>query len=110
MSSCFSPSQRRPFRLQGAAAHDQSLRTFTGHTSLVNSVAFSRDGARALSGSYDETLKLWDVASGRELRTFSGHTGGVYSVAFSPDGARTLSGSGDSTLKLWDLSPYLAAR
>jgi hypothetical protein len=54
--------------------HDQSLRTFTGHKGWVQSVTFSPDGARALSGSDDMTLKLWEVASGRELRTFAGHT------------------------------------
>jgi WD40 repeat protein len=60
---------------------------------------------RALSGSWDKTLKLWDVASGRELRTFTGHARVVESVTFSPDGARALSGSADDTLKLWDHSP-----
>jgi hypothetical protein len=56
-----------------------------------------------LSGSWDDTLKLWDVETGREIRTFTGHTNGVYSVDFSPDGKRALSGSGDYTLKLWDV-------
>jgi WD40 repeat protein len=83
---------------------DQSLRTFTGHTDRVRSVAFSSDGARALSGSSDGTLKLWDAASGHELRTFTGHTSWVNSVAFSPDSARALSGSFDLTVKLWDVA------
>jgi predicted NACHT family NTPase len=72
------------------------------HTELVDSVAFSPDGARVLSGSGDNTLKLWDAASGQLIRTFEGHTRGVSSIAFSPDGARVLSGGGDKTLKLWD--------
>jgi WD40 repeat protein len=76
----------------------------------VYSVAFSPDGARALSGENDKTLKLWDVVNGRELRTFTGHTHSVVSVAFSPDGTHALSGSWDRTLKLWDLSPWLVAR
>ena len=42
-----------------------------GHSDYVNSVAFSPDGKYALSGSRDNTLKLWDVATGREIRTFS---------------------------------------
>ena len=74
------------------------------HTDPVLSVAFSADGRTALSGSGDETLKLWEVATGRELRTFSGHTNGVTSVGFSPDGRTVLSGSGDRTLKLWDVA------
>jgi hypothetical protein len=84
--------------------HDRSLRTFTGHSSSVASVAFAPDGRTALSGSYDRTLKLWDVASGKELRTFTGHKYFVYSVAFAPDGRTALSGSYDSTLKLWDVA------
>lgn len=67
-------------------------------------MAFSPDGRWALSGSGDNTLKLWEVATGREVRAFSGHTEEVWSVAISPDGRWALSGSGDKTLKLWDFS------
>jgi WD40 repeat protein len=52
----------------------------------------------------DQTLKLWDVATGKELRTFTGHSKQVLSVAFSPDGRTALSSSYDATLKLWDLT------
>jgi len=74
-----------------------------GHSGQVASVAFSPDGKAALSGSYDKTLRLWDLATGREIRKFEGHSGGVTSVAFSPDGKAALSGSYDQTLRLWDL-------
>jgi hypothetical protein len=80
------------------------IRTFTGHSALVYSVAFSPDGKYALSGSEDKTLKLWEVSSGKEIRTFSGHSGEVSSVAFSPDGKYALSGSSDNTMKLWDIA------
>ena len=75
-----------------------------GHSSMVNSVAFSPDGRYALSGSDDQTLKLWEVSSGREIRTFEGHTASVLSVTFSPDGRYALSGSRDETLKQWEVS------
>jgi hypothetical protein len=67
-------------------------------------VAFSPDGRLLASGSLDATIKLWEVASGREVRTLSGHTGGVTSVAFSPDGRLLASGSLDATIKLWEVA------
>jgi len=73
-----------------------------GHSSFASAVAFSPDGRQILSGSYDSTVKLWDVATGREIRTFAGSEP-VSSVAFSPDGRQILSGSGDTTVKLWDV-------
>jgi hypothetical protein len=77
--------------------------TFDGHAESVSSVAFSPDGHQVLTGSYDDTAKLWDL-SGRELTTFAGHDENVISVVFSPDGKQVLTGSGDNTAKLWDLS------
>ena len=69
-------------------------------------MAFSPDGRYALSGSWDKTLKLWDINTGKEIRTFRGHSSYVRSVAFSPDGRYALSGSWDETLKLWDISAF----
>jgi WD40 repeat protein len=75
----------------------------TGHTEHISVVAFSPDGKRALSGSGDNTLKLWDTEMGRAIRTLTGHTDYISGVAFSPDGKRALSGSRDDTLKLWNV-------
>ncbi|WPJ67032.1 hypothetical protein SMAC4_14111 [Sordaria macrospora] len=78
------------------------LQTLEGHSRSVRSVAFSPDGQRLASGSVDNTIKIWDPASGSCLQTLEGHSQYVDSVAFSPDGQRLASGSGDDTIKIWD--------
>ena len=74
-----------------------------GHKRAVNAVALFAHGRRALSGSSDNTLRLWDLATGSALRTLEGHTARVCAVALFADGSRALSGSSDNTLRLWDL-------
>ncbi|HBR21296.1 MAG TPA: hypothetical protein DD713_01805 [Nitrospiraceae bacterium] len=70
----------------------------------VSSVAFSPDGRYALSGSWDSTLTLWDISTGKEIRTFKGHTDRVNAVAFSPDGRHIISAARDNSIKLWDVA------
>jgi WD40 repeat protein len=66
-------------------------------------VAFAPDGQTLASGSYDETVRLWDAASGDLLRILEGHTYRVGSVAFAPDGQTLASTSWDDTVWLWDV-------
>jgi hypothetical protein len=80
----------------------QPKTTLRGHDREVTSVAFSPDGTRIVSGSDDNTLKVWDAQTLQVTLTLSGHEGPVFSVAFSPDGTRIVSGSADDTLKVWD--------
>ena len=70
----------------------------------MRSVAFSPDGTRLASGSFDNSVRLWDVVTGNEIRRFEGHTDWVLSVAFSPDATRLASGSYDRTVRLWDVA------
>jgi len=74
-----------------------------GHNFGVQAVAIAPDGKRAISASYDKTLKIWDTDTGRELRTLTGHTGPVRGVAIAPDGFIAISASDDNTLKIWDI-------
>ena len=72
-----------------------------GHSGGVWAIALSADGNRLLSGSQDQTLKLWDAISGRLIDTLSGHQSWIRAVAISPDCQTLLSGSADGTLKIW---------
>ena len=79
------------------------LRTLSGHSDSVFDVTVSPDGQFIISASWDKTLKVWDLETGKELRTLSGHSEFVHGVAVSPDGQFIISASWDKTLKVWDL-------
>ena len=75
----------------------------SGHTGWVRCVTFSSDGTLLVSGSGDETVKLWDVQTGGVIKTFHGHTSIVYSVSISSNHTTIASGSDDNTIRLWDI-------
>jgi WD40 repeat protein len=87
---------------------DTCLNTLEGHDRAINSVAFSSDGTRGVSGSEDQTVKIWD-ATGR-LKTLKGHRESVFSAAFSSNGMRVVSGSDDNTVKIWDINSCTCVR
>jgi len=72
-----------------------------GHTDRVYGVAFTPDGKRVVSASYDNTLRLWRVSDGSLIRKMKGHTDNVFCVATSPNGRWIASGSDDHTIRLW---------
>ena len=101
------------------------IRVLTSHKYSVYSVAWSPDGKKIASSSYDKSIKIWDSQSGDCQSTLTGHSEmsvffssvsslfmlirvltshkyRVWSVAWSPDGKQIASGSCDTTIKIWD--------
>ncbi|MBM3983774.1 MAG: hypothetical protein FJ304_26605, partial [Planctomycetes bacterium] len=83
-------------------ANSGLLLTLKGHTRGVRAAAFSADGTRIVTGSGDNTAKVWDAKTGAEVLTLKGHTDGVNAASFSADGTRVVTGSDDKTAKVWD--------
>jgi RNA polymerase sigma factor (sigma-70 family) len=83
----------------------RELATLQGHTDRVNPGSkFSPDGTLLATGSYDTTVRVWDVARRQERFVLRGHTACVPCLSFSPDGKRLASASWDKTVKIWDLT------
>ncbi|MBO0701132.1 MAG: WD40 repeat domain-containing protein, partial [Zavarzinella sp.] len=111
--------EARPEKPAATVTADDKRMVLRGHTDSVFALAFSPDGKILASGSFDKTIKLWDVASGKEIRTLSGHTKQVVSLAFSPDGKRLASAAnpffGDAEpapgeVKTWEVATGLELR
>nr|MDZ8047853.1 serine/threonine-protein kinase [Nostoc sp. DedQUE02] len=100
----YSPPISQPIQSQKSVSTNSFLpKPLKGHSSDVNSVAFSPDGTTLASASDDKTIKLWNIASGEEIRTLQGHSNWIWAVGFSPDSKTLASGSADTTIKLWNL-------
>ncbi len=76
----------------------------SGHTYAVRCLAFDPQGGTLASGSSDQTVKLWDVASGRALGLLDAHEGTVNGLAFDREGRTLATGSADKTAKVWDVA------
>jgi hypothetical protein len=73
-----------------------------GHEDAVYSAAFSSDGSRIVTASWDKTARIWDAATAKEIAVLRGHDDAVSSAAFSPDGSRIVTASDDDTARIWD--------
>ena len=72
-------------------------------TTPVTSAAFSPDGSRIVTASWDNTARIWDAATAKEIAVLRGHDYCVSSAAFSPDGSRIVTASEDKTARIWDV-------
>jgi hypothetical protein len=80
-----------------------------GHTGSVQEIAISADGRRAVSGSSDDTVRVWDLEANACTVALEGHEGVVDSVGITADGRRAVSGSRDQTVRVWDLETNACA-
>jgi len=86
------------------------VRSLDGNADWVNAVSFSPDGQFALSGAEDNSVKLWEVVTGRQIQTFTGLESQPISVALSPDGSYLVSESSNGHVRLWDVDSGQAIR
>ncbi|NMF56475.1 serine/threonine-protein kinase [Pseudanabaena yagii] len=78
------------------------VKTFSGHTNLINNLAIAPASDLLVSGSYDNTVNVWQLSTGRLLRLLKGHSDKIFGIAISPDGKQIVSASRDKTLRIWD--------
>ncbi|MBT5427094.1 MAG: WD40 repeat domain-containing protein, partial [Bacteroidetes bacterium] len=90
-------------------AESSQTKMIRGHERFIRSIAYSSDSKYLVTGSYDNTIKIWDATTGKELKTLLGHTDRVRSVKFSPNGKWIVSGSDDRTVRLWSVEGGLEA-
>src|SRR3954451_1353790 len=90
---------------QVSASHGTEMGIQTRNVSRLQtrpSAAFSPDGTRIVTTSWDRTARIWDAASGEATRVLTGHDNVLNSAAFSPDGNRIVTAAGDKTVRIWD--------
>jgi WD40 repeat protein/tRNA A-37 threonylcarbamoyl transferase component Bud32 len=86
------------------------LKTFFSHTTEITSVVYSPDGKRLAAVSPDQTLRVWDVESGKNVITLGCDQGSFCCVAFSPDGSRLAAGSTNKTIRIWETATWQLIR
>jgi WD40 repeat protein len=96
-------SDKAPERLS-ESDNWQCVRVLSGHQSWVTAVAFNPRSATLVSGSLDDTIKVWDLQTGAEMVTLQGHPRGVNDLRISTKGQVLVSCGDDGTVKVWNLS------
>jgi len=105
----WNPDDLKPFDFEAILEGEDvstEFREFSGHKGAVQAVRFSRDGSMLVSGSRDNSVKVWDVATGTAVKTFRGHYSGVSDVAFDHDGRRVVSAGRDHQTIVWSVDNY----
>jgi len=105
---CGEQVEMQPFRKD--VRYKVEMAAVLQHGREVATAAFSPDGTRIVTASFDETARVWDATDGKELLVLRGHAGSghyfdrgyVRSAAFSPDGKRIVTASDDKTARIWD--------
>jgi WD40 repeat protein len=88
-------------------AYEAAWMILKDHKDTLSSVGCSCDGGQIATGSYDTTVRIWDVATGRQIRCLLGHADGVRNVAYGEkDGRPVLRSASDTTVRIWDAATY----
>lgn len=112
----WNPSDVRPYDFKKLASKEGSViqppkfKALDGHSGPVRAVEFSRDGLQLISGSQDNTVKLWSTDAGQIVKSFRGHDGAVRAAVFAEADQVVLSASADNHIKKWNIGQYEEVR